>query len=184
MQIQEFKDENGSYNHKDNFNIKKYIPFIEKKILVEDIIDGCLETNENGLLVVNNFMKKMVLDLKVVIAYTDIEFGEEIVNDYDFMVENKIIDKIIESIDDSELDFIESMVNKEIDQKIRIENSIEGILANKLDKLIDKLPTDKQIKSLSKSLVKDINKMDWDKLPMLKDMWLSANGKQGDVVNG
>lgn len=180
MQIQELKNEDGAYNHKGNFNIKKYIPFIEKKILCEDIIDGCLEVNENGFLVVNNFMKKMLLDLKVVVAYTDIEFGENVVNDYDFMVENKIIDKIKESIDDSELDFIESMVNKEIDQKIRIENSIESVIASKLQQLISAIPSEKSIKKIMNDIPKQINKIKPDQLSIIKDMI----GKQsiGDQV--
>lgn len=178
MQIQDLKNEDGTYNHTNNFNIKRYIPFIEKKILVEDIIDGCLEFNENGLLIVNNFMKKMLLDLKVVIAYTDIGFSEDVVNDYDFMVENKIIDKIKEFIEDSELDFIEIMVNKEIDQKIRIENDLSSIVASKLEKLINSIPDEKSIKKLMTEAKKQINGIKPQNLEILKGII----SKQGDGV--
>jgi hypothetical protein len=61
-------------------------------------------------------------------------------------------------------------------------NSFANIIGNKLQQLIDKIPNDKQLKSLSKSLIKDINKLDWDKVPMLKQMWLTANGKSGEKV--
>jgi len=66
---------------------------------------------------------------------------------------------------------------------MQIGNSIESIIASRLDKLIDKLPTDKQLKSLSKSLVKDLNKLDWNQLPLLKEMWETATFKQGDKID-
>ena len=179
MLISELKNEDGTYNHKKNFNIKKYIPFIEKKILCENIIDGCLETSENGLLICNNFMKKMLLDLKIIGTYTDIEFSENVVDDYDFLAENKIIDKIKESIDDSELDFIKSMVNKEIEQKIRIENSIENVLSQKLQQLIIKIPDQKGIKKIMNDIPKQINKIKPENLEILKG--IIGNQNEGEV---
>ena len=117
--------------------------------------------------------------------YTNLEFSENLIEDYDYLAENVGIELILDQIPINEVEFILDLVDFELAQIVKLNNSIEGILANKLDKLIEKLPTDKQIKSLSKSLVKDINKLDWDKIPMLKDMWNVAIGNQSEgEING
>lgn len=179
MQIQDLMDEKGMYNGKE-IEVKSFTSFIEKQILCNQVIDGCLETNENNMVVCNFFMKKLLKDMKIIATYTDLEFGEDSIQEYDFMIQNEIWDYILDRIADSEKNFIDEMINCEVEQRMRVGNSVENILSQKLQQLIDKLPTDKQLKSLSKSLVKDINKLDWDKLPMLKDMWNVANGNQSE----
>lgn len=178
MLVTEFKNEDGSYNGK-TIEIKQYLSFVEKKLLCIDILEDCLIVDENGLLSCDFFKKKLLIDLKLIVNYTDIEFSKEFMGEYDFLVEQGILDHIIENIPASELDFIDEMISDELDQRIKIGNSLESIIAKGINKIAEKLPTDKEIKSLSKSLVKDLNKFDWDKVPMLRDMWLSANGKSG-----
>jgi hypothetical protein len=181
MLISELQNENGEYNS-NPIEVKPYISWIEKKILCEQVIDGCMEENTNGIVSCDFSMKQLIKDLKIVSAYSGIEFEDEVVNDYDFLIQNGILKNIKSRINRDELDFIDEMINCGIKQKIEIDNSLSNIIASKLQVLIERFPTDKQIKSLSKSLVKDINKMDWDKVPMLKQMWETANGKSGDKV--
>lgn len=187
MLVQEIKEKlsDSEIVHLESIiNFKSYLPFIEKKLLCDSIVEASLEQNENGLMACDYYNKELSKNIGIIVNFTDIELGEEFLQDYDILCELEVVDYVLNNMNQSDRCFIENMVDKEIEQRIRIGNSIESIIANKLDKLIDKLPTDKQLKSLSKSLVKDINKLDWDKLPMLKDMWLSANGKSGDKVNG
>lgn len=176
MQISELKNENGTYNQI-KINTKNYIPFIEKKILCEGVLDSCLEIDENGITTCNYFMKKLLTDLKIVANYSDIDFSDEVVLDYDFLVESDIVNIIKESIDDSELEFINEMINCELEQKIKIGNSIESVLAKNLQKLIDKIPDEKSIQKIIKDIPKSINKITPANLEILKGVF----NKQGDL---
>ena len=184
MLISELKTENNEYKGGNTIDIKQYVSYIEKKLLCIDILESCLITDENGLLSCDYFTKKLITDLKLVANYTDLEFTDEFIEDYDFLCEHGILDYIIKNIPDSELNFIDEMVGCELNQRIKISNSLESIVAKGMNKLIGKIPTDKELKSLSKSLIKDINKMNWDKVPILKEMWLTANGKSGSDLIG
>jgi len=159
--------------------IKPYLSYVEKKILCDKIIEESLEQNENGLFLCNFFNKKIAKDISIIVNFTNIEF-EQTIQDYDYLSEQGIVDYVLNNMNQNDKVFIDEMVDKNIEQRIKLFNSIEGILANKMDKLIEKLPNDKQIKSLLKSLVKDLNKFDWDKIPMLKEIWKNANGGLGD----
>ncbi|MDD4412005.1 MAG: hypothetical protein PHO58_05915 [Bacilli bacterium] len=169
--------------------IKPYLSFVEKKILSENIINGSLDQDENGMFICDFFNRKLVSDIGFISNYTEIEINnEEFLQDYDFLNEQGIVDYVLNNMNKSDRYFIKDMVNKNIRQKIQTSNSIESIaqrgindfkliVEDGINKVVQKLPDDKQLKSLSKSLVKDLNKFDWNKVPMLKEMWLSANGK-------
>lgn len=164
--------------------IKPYLSFVEKKIVSESIINGSLEQNEDGLTICNYFNKKLLSDIAFISNFTNIEIGEEFLEDYDYLCEQGIIKYVLDNINVDDWDFIEGMVNRSIGQEIKISNSLESIITKGINKFTDKLPTDKELKSLSKSLVKDLNKFDWNKIPMLKEMWLTANGKGGSDQSG
>jgi len=165
----------------DLLKVKQYLSIIEKNLIVNKVIDSCITIDENnGLSKIDYFYKKLTTDVSLLVNYTNVEFSENLIEDYDYLAENVGIELILDQIPINEVEFILDLVDFELAQIVKLNNSIEGILASKLDKLIDKLPTDKQIKSLSKSLVKDVNKLDWDKVPMLKEIWMTANGKSGE----
>jgi len=170
MQITELKLEDGTYNNM-RIDTIDHISFIEKKILCEGILDGCLETDENGIITCNYFMKKLLTDLKIVANYSDIEFSDEVVLDYDFLNESDIVNIIKERINKSELEFIEEMVDKSIEQKIRVGNSLGNILASKLEKLISKIPDEKGIKGIIKEAQKSLNKIKPENMEILKGMF-------------
>ncbi len=178
MLVSELKSENGTYNGK-TIEIKQYLSFVEKKLLCIDILESCIKADDNDILTCDFFTKKLITDLKLLSNYTDIEFTDDFIKEYDFLVEYGVLDYIIENIPDSELVFIDEMIECELEQRIKIGNNLESIIAKGINKLTDKLPTDKELKSLSKSFVKHLNKFNWDKAPMLKEMCLTANGKSG-----
>ena len=182
MLISEIKEQIEAGKFVDDLlEVKQYLSIIEKNLIVNKIIDSCIVLDEiNGLSKIDYFYKKLTSDVSLLVNYTNIEFSENLIEDYDCLCENVGIERILNQIPITEVEFILDLVDCELTQIIKLNNSIEGILASKLDKVVEKLPTDKQIKSLSKSLVKDINKLDWDKLPMLKDMWNVANGNQSE----
>lgn len=166
---------------KDQIEIKQYIPFIQKQLLVNQIVNMCLEEDHNGLLKCNFFNKKLALDSEVVIMYTNLEFNEEnFLEQYDFLVESKLMDYIIGEIDGVEYDTIIDAVFYEIEERQKLGNSIEGVLANKLTVLLNKIPDEKSIKALVKSLVKEVNKLDNSKFGQLKDTFNKVVSKQNN----
>lgn len=182
MQISELKTENGEYNGT-IIEVKSFISFLEKKILCLNVLENCMDVDDNGMIVCDYFVRKLVKDINIVKQYTNIEISDsDYISDYDFLVQNGILNDILSKIDKDEKTFIDEVIEREIKQRMETVNSFANIIGNKLQQLIDKIPNDKQLKSLSKSLIKDINKLDWDKVPMLKQMWLTANGKSGEKV--
>ncbi|MCE5220070.1 MAG: hypothetical protein LLF98_02080 [Clostridium sp.] len=178
MQIYELKTkiEEGK-SIQDLIEVKQYLSIIEKQLIANKIIDSCIVIDdESNLYKIDYFYKKFTSDVSFLVNYTNLEFSENLIEDYDYLAENVGIEWILNQIPISEVEFILDLVDFELAQIVKLNNSIEGILANKLDKLIDKLPTDKQIKSLSKSLVKDVNKLDVNKIAELKGMF----NKQGN----
>ena len=110
--------------------------------------------------------------------YTNLEFSDDnSLEEYDFLCENGIMKYIIEEIDREEYWFITETIDEIVEQKIKIHNSIENMINKGINVLIQKLPTNKELKSLIKSTIKDINKLDVDKLPMVKQLLDVAQGK-------
>lgn len=182
MQIQDLMDEKGMYNGI-QIEVKPRISFIEKKLLCLNVLENCMDVDENGMVVCDYFLRKLVRDINIIKQYSNIELSDDnYISEYDFIVENELWDYILDRINDSELCFIDEMIDCELEQRIKTYNSLEKIVSNKLQQIIDKLPSPKDLQKLSKSLVKDVNKLNWDKMPMLKQMWETANFKQGDGV--
>lgn len=150
--------------------IKKYIPFVEKQVLVQRVVDLCLDFDQDTNMVkVNFFNKKLSIDSQIILMYTDLEFAEEdFIKQYDFLVENNYFDYIFSQINSSELDMIYEAVEHEIEQAIQLNNSIEGILSKNLQKLIDKIPDQKGIKKIMNDIPKQINKIKPENLEILK----------------
>lgn len=183
MLIQELKNQLNTGKSLDELiDFKLYLPIVEKKLIANKIIDSCIIVDDAGLNRIDYFYKYLTTNVLLLVNYTSLEFSDELINDYDYLNENIGVEWILNKIPVSEKNFIFDLVEDELYQMLKFSNSLENILSQKLQQLIDKIPNDKQLKSLSKSLIKDINKLDWDKVPMLKQMWLTANGKSGEKV--
>jgi len=183
MLIQEIKEKLSTLEIIDLstiITIKPYLSHVEKKILCDNIINASLDQNEDGLIICNYYNRKLTTNMSIIVNYTNIEINnDEFLEDYDYLCEQGLIKYVLDNMNKEDKLFIEQMVSKNIGQSLKIGNSLESIIAKGLNKIVEKIPDNKELKSLSKSLVKDINKMDWDKVPMLKQMWLTANGKAG-----
>ncbi len=183
MNIKELKEklQNDGFIDFGELHIKTYLPLIHKKILVDNICTDLIEYDENGLAFANEIQKKISISIAVLLNYCNIEILEEdnmddVIETLDLLFKTGEYYKIEEYIG-NDLDELKWAVETEIENIKLRNNSLESIVAKGLNKLVEKLPNDKQLKSLSKSVIKDINKLDWDKVPMLKEMWQTANGK-------
>jgi len=158
--------------------IKQYLPIVEKHLIATKIIDSSIIENKNGLSQIDFFYKKITTDVSLIMNYSNLEFSDELINDYDYLSENGFIKKIIDKIPKTEVYFIDELVENELDQMIKIENSLENILANKLQVLIDKIPDQKSIKKILNDIPKSVNKIKPENLEIIKGIL----NKQGDGV--
>lgn len=173
-QIQKQLEEGNSL--KEIIQIIPYLSFAKKKILCDNVLTVSLEYTDDGLLQCDYFTRKLIMDISIIINYTDIEVNQQdILTDYDTLNEIGVVEYVLNNMTRSERFFIEDMISKNIKQRVAIENSIEGILVKGINKLVEKIPTDKQLKSLSKSLLKDFNKLDMSKVAELKDVFNTIN---------
>ena len=158
--------------------IKLYLSTIEKRIIVDNIINGCIEIDENSIMKVNFFNKKLISDISLITNYTNLIFSDDnSIDDYDFITQYKILNHIIKHIDSDELEFIYNMVKDELEQQIKIGNSLESVIAKGLNKLIEKIPDEKSMNKLINSIPKNLNKIKPENLAVLKGIFNQQNNQ-------
>lgn len=167
--------------------IEKYIPYAAKVGIVSNVIEVCVSTDDSGFKRVNPAEKKLMLDISICTNATNIEFSDEIISEYDLLKSSGLLRHIyteLSKAESSEDDVweISCFVDEKIDEIVKVENGIEMVLAKGIEKLIDRLPTDKQLKSLSKSLVKDLKNLDFSKMPDIMNAIKFNNGLNVDKV--
>ncbi len=182
MLVQEIKEKiEAGKSVDDLLEVKQYLSIIEKNLLVNKIIDSCITIDEiNGLSKIDYFYKKLTSDVSLLVNYTNIEFSENLIEDYDYLCENVGIERILNQIPITEVEFILDLVDCELTQIIKLNNSIEGILASKLDKLIEKIPDQKGIKKIMNDIPKQINKIKPENLEILKG--IISNQSEGEEI--
>jgi len=150
--------------------VKEYLGFSIKKVMINNILEFC-KIPQNNLIKIDYALLEVVKVISIITQYTNIEIPEDIVFAYDYLIENKILEYVLDKINKDEIIFIDDVLNFEIKQINNIDNSLQGVLSKSLNHLIEKIPDEKAIKSLSKSIVKDINKLDAGKINELKNMF-------------
>ena len=181
MQISELKTkiEEGK-SIQDLIEVKQYLSIIEKQLIGSKIIDSCIVIDdESNLYKIDYFYKKLTSDVSLLVNYTNIEFSENLIEDYDYLAENVGIEWILNQIPISEVEFILDLVDCELAQIVKLNNSIEGILANRLQALINKVPDEKGIKKLMTEAQKQINKIKPENLEILKGL---VGQGEGDLI--
>jgi YesN/AraC family two-component response regulator len=125
----------------------------------------------------------MAIEFSIVNQITNIDFTEQDpLESYDDIKQAGVIDYILKNINPAEIEFITDCINEKIEEIYKVDNSLQGIVSQGLNKLLDKIPNDKQLKSLGKSLIKDINKLDPEKYSYITQAmgWISGKTKEGE----
>mgnify|MGYP004516898083 CR=1 FL=1 len=119
-------------------NVKEYVPFEEKVDLVKDIIDTCIE-NDNGIIRINEIDQYFWFTIKVLQAYTDIEFSIDYYQDYNTLAETGLLGEILNLFKDE----YQAVINLlEMQRKYVLEqNRIEFQIAKFLNTATDSLAT-------------------------------------------
>lgn len=156
---------------------RAYIPFLEKRVIVEELIDS-FTYEEDGLIKVDLFDKQFFTDLKILSTYFDIENDlefSELMKLYDLLMEHDYLSAFKYYIKDDLL-ILRELLESVLNEKIKYNNTLEGVIAKGINKLIEKLPDEKGMSKLIKDLPKQVNKVDPDKLKYLSEVIGWNNG--------
>jgi hypothetical protein len=161
--------------------IKEYLPFIEKHVMVENLIKSCVSQHGNGLKYVDPIQKHFTLELMLVSNYTDIEFDEdEIVDEYDWLKSSGIMGFILLSIPKSEIDTIKMYLEEKIQSDIALYNTVEGIIANGVSEVMGRLPSSKKIGTWLNDIKKKFEKIDPEQYKNVSEIFNYVSGKNKD----
>lgn len=170
----------------DILTIKKYLPIIHKRILVDNIISSVKDYTDNGMVKINYINLELYKHVYMLEMLSNYAFTPDtMIEEIDYMLENGIMTSFHYELGSQLLWDIDGLIEKEIDQMLKVENSMESIInthlylfQDKLDLLINKIPdfkedtVNKWIKSLSKTL-KNINP---DQFSKVQEMMHFAKG--------
>lgn len=120
---------------------KQYLPFVEKKALVECIIDKCIIIKD-GFVQINEIDQYIQFTIETIKAYTNIEFSESPIEDYDLLCSSGLLGDVINTFN-GEYKMIMNLVEtqkKYVLEQNRIEFQIAKI-ANALTNAINEFGT-------------------------------------------
>ena len=147
-----------------NLEVKQYLPFGIKHILINTILESCI-IEKDGINRIDFSILEMMKQYLIVNNYTNLDLTEnEILDSFDELLLKGIIEYVLNNIPSNELDFYDKILNQEINQIIKLDNSIESIVAKVLNQLLIKLPDEKGMNKLIKDLPKQLNKINSEKL--------------------
>lgn len=110
------------------YEVKHYLPFVEKIDLVSRIINHSVD--DNGFY--NPMRVKLYMVLEVVYAYTNLSFTEKMKEDpfklYDILISTNIFDSVLKAISESDWEEIQDSVWDTIENIYNYKNSVMGIL--------------------------------------------------------
>lgn len=159
--------------------VEKYLPFAFKKKMIEDIIETCTSIDENNVIHVDSALKQMGYEFVVSTQYSNLDLSSEnIIETYDLIKENGIVNDIFNRVDDNELSFIKKCLDEQINYILTINNSIENLVAKGIAKISNSFPDKNGWLKLIKEIPKQINKINPDKLKFVKDAIDWNNGSK------
>ena len=170
----------------DILQIKKYLPIVYKRVLVDNIIASAKDYTDNGMVKIDYINLEIFRLVHLIEAYTNYAFASDtMIEEVDYIMENKIFDLIREEIGNKELFNVYDSLNMESEQMMKIDNSIESVINNhlylfqdKIDLLITKIPDFKEdtVNKWVKSLSKTLKNIDPKQFSMVSDLANFAKG--------
>jgi len=158
--------------------IKSYLSLSTKKLMIKKILDLCVI--EEDIKKIDFTLKEFAYEYILLTNYTNINFEMgDIVELYDELKENELIDKILKLISKLEKEFIDYVLKKEIEQIQLVDNSLASAVSKQLSKLVEKLPDSNEINKMIPKLSKQINKISPESFKLLTDAIGWSKDKDG-----
>ena len=164
------KIKNGNDNAFDGIQIKDYLPISTKRLMCEEIAKNSI-IEQDGVKIKDSIAYEIAFDLVIVSFYTNVDIDEH----YDEACEYKIIDFIKANMNQEERDFISEHSYYIIQNEINTHNSIAGVINRQLTKFINIVEKNTSPKAI-KSILKEAQKLDLNKLPMIKQLVETLDG--------
>jgi len=162
-----------------NIIINKYIPFMVKQNIINNVLLTCISVEEDGFKRVDSAMKRMAIEFSICNQISNIDMSDDdSLTTYDSLKEYGIITYILNNIDSSEIKFISDCVNEEIEEMYKVDNSIQGVLSQGLNKLLAKIPDDKGMTKFINNISKQFDKLDPSKLKIVKEVMVWDKGAE------
>lgn len=171
------KIKNGNNNAFDGIQIKDYLPISTKRLMCEEIAKNSI-IEQDGVKIKDSIAYEIAFDLIIVSFYTNVDIDEN----YDEVCEYKIIDFIKENMNQSEREFISEHSYYMIQNEINNHNSIAGVINRQLTKFINIIDKNTSPKAM-KSILKEVQKLDLDKIPMIKQLVETLSGNEINKIN-
>jgi hypothetical protein len=171
IKFSNFKAKFNSDFFNDNVEIKPYLPFANKKLIIDNVIASCI-TEENGLKKIDYAMKNFSLEFAIMNAYTNIDFSEveNVVEVYDWLKEQGIIEHVTNKVYKTEYMDLVEVLDSQLEEEKRHFNSLEGIVARFASKVVEKIPDSKELQKLIKSASKELKGFDIGKLDQIQEI--------------
>lgn len=161
-------------NTYEGLKIERSISLALKQALIagssdQNLLSDCI-LDHDGVKKVDFFSKEILLATTLIKYYTNIDLSEdegtEEVSMVDMILDSGLADFIVEQCSDAKK-FVD-LFEKCVQQEIEIENSPGVMLNRNIARLIEKIPNEKVMKKLVSDLPKMINKIEPDRLDLLR----------------
>ena len=163
MKISEFvaqAGKNRSIDMRKLIDTKTYLPINEKRSLIKDILNQCTH-NEDGIVRINGIDQYIAFTVKTIAAYTNLEFDEDYIADYDTLCESGMLGPVIETFD-GEYKTVLNLL--ELEKKYLLEeNSIEMQIGKFLNGILNSLD------GLVGTFAEKVASFDMSKLPVSEE---------------
>ncbi len=171
------KIKNGNNNAFDRIQIKSYLPISTKRLMCEEIAKNSI-IEQDGMKVKDSIAFTIAFDLMIVQFYSNVDIDEH----YDEACEYGIIDYIKDNMNQNEREFISEHSYYMIQNEINNHNSIAGVITRQLTKFINIIDKNTSPRAM-KSILKEAQKLDLDKMPMIKQLVETLNGNEINTIN-
>lgn len=137
---------------------KKYLPFAQKQVLVDTIINSCIETKDE-IYHLDSLLKSLFTNINLIEAYSDYKFNRELQIDeeYDQLYQTGEVKDFLNKLDDDEYLYIIDAIEDAVEYKLK-QNNFESVigrigvsLLSKFDELIKNL-TPESISALAEGI--------------------------------
>lgn len=121
---------------KKQLEAKSYLSIKEKRNLIDKIIDACV-LYDNGIYSFDGISKYVYFTMYTIAAYTNLELGEDVEEDFDALSESKLLPVVLSMVQ-SEYDDINILLQMQCDSLLD-NNSVEAQIGKLCDKADDLL---------------------------------------------
>ena len=141
MKVKDFVEKYNKATDKEAFIkehvVKDYVGYLEKVAMCDRVIQSSCYKEVEGKRVfyVNTPAEFMLFVMTIIYTYTDIEAGDSVVADFDFLDQHGLLETINEFIPSSEHETLQALLEMMVGDIMENERSIVSYMDGKLDAL-------------------------------------------------